>query len=90
MNLKEFIPTTEVSEVVHIMMLTAMGMYDKNPIVASIGYLSIACSIPLKLILNHFLAIKQEDNTLVREKIRAAIKAREIKAGLAREARVKL
>lgn len=80
MNLNSFNPTTGISEVTHVMMLTVMDLYDKNPVIASIGYLSLTCSIPLKLVLNHFLAIKHEDNDLVKAKLNANVEARKIQA----------
>ncbi|KKD60437.1 hypothetical protein RN22_10910 [Grimontia sp. AD028] len=80
MNLKEFIPTTEVSEVVQLLMLSAMEMYDRNPTVASIGYLSLVCSIPLKILLNHFIAIKKEDNALVKERLRLSLESKKLNA----------
>ncbi|MCA3883113.1 hypothetical protein JKP13_20500 [Vibrio vulnificus] len=80
MNLQEFAPTNGVSEVVQVMMLAVMDLYDKNPLIASIGYLSLTCSIPLKIVLNHFLAIKHEDNELVKARLKASIEARKVQA----------
>lgn len=79
MNLSDFIPTNEFSEVLQVMMLAVMELHEKSPVVANTGFLSLTCSIPLKILLNHFLAIKHADNELVKAKLEARVKVQNTK-----------
>ncbi|MUJ36021.1 hypothetical protein [Aliivibrio fischeri] len=78
MALKELELTTQLSETARVISVSALEMYDRNPVVGSIGFLALTCYLPLKAILNHFYAIKEEDNKLVAIKLKAKLEAHKI------------
>ncbi len=67
-------PSSATAETAQVFLLGVLEFYDKNPIVASIGFLAVTTVWPLKIVLNHFYKIKQEDNKLVMAKMQAQLK----------------
>lgn len=55
-----------VTESLNILMNATFDFYERSPLVASTGFLSVLCSIPLFLILNFAVKIKNVDNETVR------------------------
>ncbi|MDZ7320730.1 hypothetical protein N4G41_03685 [Kosakonia sacchari] len=54
------------TEALNAMLNASFDFYERSPLVASTGFLSLFCSIPLALILNFALNIKSVDNEAVR------------------------
>ncbi|AXG42195.1 hypothetical protein GPY51_24330 [Photorhabdus laumondii subsp. laumondii] len=54
----------------------SLAFYDKNPVIASIGYLLLTGSVPLYLLLRFAAKIKQLDNTKVIEKFKLEVGGR--------------
>lgn len=55
-----------VNDSLHILMDATLNFYERSPLVASTGFLSVLCSIPLWFILNFAVKIKNIDNEAVR------------------------
>lgn len=77
-------PTSAAAESIQMLLLGISDFYDKNPIVASIGFLAVTTIWPLKAILNHFYKIKKEDNEKLKAKMQFQIKKEQLKLSASR------
>ncbi|KAA0537960.1 hypothetical protein [Citrobacter portucalensis] len=70
---------SDIAQVAQIFFDNTLKFYDKAPIIASTGYLLIASSLPLFLILRFCAKMKHLDNQKVRNLLQAQVSLYEVK-----------